>query len=88
MWPSELDALPVPRGARWPMVDRRTVVHVAEPAAAAWRGAEQTLVAASVWGSGTGGYARHRTLRVFDHDGAEVGDRLAVAAQLLRAGGR
>lgn len=44
--------------------------------------------AASVWGSGTGGYARRRTLRVFDHDAAEVGDRLAVAAQLLRADGR
>jgi hypothetical protein len=85
-WPPELDALPVHDHAHWPMVDRHTVFHVAERAAEPL-GAAQTLVAASVWGSGTGGYARHRTLRVFENDGGEVGDRLAVAAQLLRADG-
>ena len=73
----EAARLAVPKGAHWPMVDRRTVFQVAERAAEPL-GAAQTLVAASVWGSGTGGYARHRTLRVFENDGAEVGDRLAV----------
>ena len=46
-WPLELDALPVHDHAHWPMVDRRTVFHVAERAAEPV-GADNPVIAADL----------------------------------------
>jgi len=85
VWPPELDALPTGPG-RWSRLDRRTVFRIAERAAQPL-GAMQTLVAATVWGTGTQGLGRARRLRVFDGDTDQIGIRLAAAVGILKDDG-
>lgn len=85
LWPSELDHLPETDDGRR-LVDRRTVFRIGERAAEP-RGAAQTLVAASVWGTGTAALGRSRRLRIFEQAADTVGDHLASAVEILRSKG-
>jgi hypothetical protein len=85
LWPPELDHLPETDDGRR-LVDRRTVFRIGERAAES-RGAAQTLVAASVWGTGTAALGRSRRLRIFEQAADTVGDHLASAVEILRSKG-
>jgi hypothetical protein len=85
LWPPELDHLPETDDGR-PLIDRRTVFRIGERAAEP-RGAAQTLVAASVWGTGTAARGRSRRLRVFEQAADAICDHLAIAVEILRSKG-
>ena len=86
MWPPELEAAPESDRDGQQIVDRRTVLRIGERATEPL-GAVQTLVGASVWGTGTGARGRYRRRLVLIQGVEVVGNLLATAAQKLRADG-
>lgn len=86
MWPPELEAAPESDREGQQIVDRRTVLRIGERATEPL-GAVQTLVAAGVWGTGTGARGRHRRLLALIQGVEVIGNLLATAAQKLHADG-
>lgn len=86
MWPPELDDAPEADREGQQIVDRRIVFRIGERATDPL-GAVQTLVAASVWGTGTGARGGYRRRLVLSPGVEVVGKLLAAAAQKLRAEG-
>lgn len=84
-WPAELDACP--RTGRWPRVDRRAVLRMADGIGTA-EGRRHLLVASLVWGSGTNAWSVNRRARVFEKPAAErIDDRLTTVLTVLRKEG-
>jgi hypothetical protein len=84
-WPTELDACP--RVGRWPRVDRRTVLGMAEGCGTV-EGRRHLLVAALVWGTGTKARSVNRRGLVFEGSTAEHVDvRLGTVLTALREKG-
>ena len=86
MWPPELEAAPDSDREGLQTVDRRTVLGIGEQATEPLE-AVRTLVAAAVWGTGTGARGRYRRCLALSQGVAVVGNVLAAAAQKLRVDG-
>lgn len=83
MWPPALDSLP--RGKKWPQIDRRTLFSMAEEvttplAAVHW------YIAVCAWGVGLGARNVARRVRVL-RDTTNAGQRILEATTVLRSEG-
>ncbi|MFH9863028.1 hypothetical protein [Streptomyces sp. NPDC017202] len=84
-WPAELDGCPCV--GRWPRVDRRTVLGMADGVGTV-EGRRHLLIAALVWGTGTKARSVNRRGHIFAHTSAtHIDARLATVLTVLRERG-